>query len=626
MANLFQLSLVRALDDNGDPINGALMNVYLVGTTTPAPVYSDNSGSTPLPNPVVSDADGLFPPVYLDGGLFRIRLTDATGDEILYDVDGISATGGGGGVGGASDKAAAAEGSYAAGVMAVQTLGYYSSGDLGAALYRRKTVSPGTAPSYSSLGWFQSADGAYWEIAEPVLNPFMFGAKGDDTGSNGSGTNDAASFNAMFRYMEAKTRACPVQLCGGKFAINTTVNLPRLGDGDEYQPIVEIDGGGARLRTNSDITIFGGVPTNQAQAATWIDGNRYTIRDITFFGTQTFNNQIGIHLAASYLADVSACTFAALSYGFIGTFCLEGKFSTLQAVGCTKVGLMLQTGAGMFSGAVWPDAGETTSASNVSTFENCRVFGRAGATCSFGVFGSDDVKLAHCVSEGGNNGYDVYYDYQGSPTCKRFRAEGLHCEAENSTVNFRIRASGTVEIVDLVRSYPAQIFDATNSAGLSIHVDGLTYLGNLPAGAWFTSASPGFGASGNYYSFVRCSDVGAVTSFFDPAKWTGGVLPDHIHVEENTASNAGIRERTRGGRSFEGVSIAGQTVMPSGGDNTVRLLFSSVADFGIYAGSGAPTLNAAKGSLYLRSDGTSTSTRAYISLGSGSWTAITTAS
>lgn len=47
---------------------------------------------------------------------------------------------------------------------------------------------------------------------------------------------------------------------------------------------------------------------------------------------------------------------------------------------------------------------------------------------------------------------------------------------------------------------------------------------------------------------------------------------------------------------------------------------------GIYAGSGAPTFSAGKGSLYLRTDGSSTSTRAYIATDdAGTWTAVTTA-
>jgi len=46
----------------------------------------------------------------------------------------------------------------------------------------------------------------------------------------------------------------------------------------------------------------------------------------------------------------------------------------------------------------------------------------------------------------------------------------------------------------------------------------------------------------------------------------------------------------------------------------------------ILSGSGAPTMEAPKGSLYLRTDGSGTSDRAYINTdGSTTWTSITTA-
>ena len=53
---------------------------------------------------------------------------------------------------------------------------------------------------------------------------------------------------------------------------------------------------------------------------------------------------------------------------------------------------------------------------------------------------------------------------------------------------------------------------------------------------------------------------------------------------------------------------------------------NTAAGMGIYMGSGAPTIAAAKGSLYLRSDGSGTADRAYINTnGSTTWTALTTA-
>lgn len=67
------------------------------------------------------------------------------------------------------------------------------------------------------------------------------------------------------------------------------------------------------------------------------------------------------------------------------------------------------------------------------------------------------------------------------------------------------------------------------------------------------------------------------------------------------------------------------TAIPAGGTAAKGYMFSSTANYGIFFGSGAPSLSAAKGSLYLRSDGTGTTDRAYINTnGSTTWTALTT--
>ena len=68
------------------------------------------------------------------------------------------------------------------------------------------------------------------------------------------------------------------------------------------------------------------------------------------------------------------------------------------------------------------------------------------------------------------------------------------------------------------------------------------------------------------------------------------------------------------------------TAIPAGGTAGVGYRFSSTANFGVFFGSGAPTLSAAKGSLYLRSDGSGTGDRMYVNTdGSTTWTAVTTA-
>jgi hypothetical protein len=74
------------------------------------------------------------------------------------------------------------------------------------------------------------------------------------------------------------------------------------------------------------------------------------------------------------------------------------------------------------------------------------------------------------------------------------------------------------------------------------------------------------------------------------------------------------------------ITAMAATAIPAGGTQGAGLKVSSTADFGVFFGSGAPTLSAAKGSLYLRSDGSTTNDRMYVNTDSATtWTAVTTA-
>lgn len=74
------------------------------------------------------------------------------------------------------------------------------------------------------------------------------------------------------------------------------------------------------------------------------------------------------------------------------------------------------------------------------------------------------------------------------------------------------------------------------------------------------------------------------------------------------------------------LTINGATAVPAGGTADTGLMFSTTAHFGVFFGSGAPTLSAAKGSLYLRSDGSGVGDRMYVNTnGTTGWTAVTTA-
>lgn len=74
------------------------------------------------------------------------------------------------------------------------------------------------------------------------------------------------------------------------------------------------------------------------------------------------------------------------------------------------------------------------------------------------------------------------------------------------------------------------------------------------------------------------------------------------------------------------VTVASGTATPAGGTAGKGLTFGTTANLGVFFGSGAPTLSAAQGSLYMRTDGSSTSTRLYVNTnGTTGWTNVTTA-
>ena len=73
--------------------------------------------------------------------------------------------------------------------------------------------------------------------------------------------------------------------------------------------------------------------------------------------------------------------------------------------------------------------------------------------------------------------------------------------------------------------------------------------------------------------------------------------------------------------------ILSGTAVPAGGTAGAGYRMSSVTNFGIFFGSGAPTLSAAQGSLYMRTDGSATSDRMYVNTdGATAWTPVITAS
>lgn len=131
----------------------------------------------------------------------------------------------------------------------------------------------------------------------------------------------------------------------------------------------------------------------------------------------------------------------------------------------------------------------------------------------------------------------------------------------------------------------------------------------------------------------------ANTTFNGPVRSENGFQTVSINASTGTvtvngtfgAATSVTSLAATGGVTAATVSATGNITADSAsalvaGGASAFIATNTAVGMGVYIGSGAPTVAAAKGSIYLRSDGSSTSTRLYVSDGSTTWIAVTTAS
>jgi hypothetical protein len=132
------------------------------------------------------------------------------------------------------------------------------------------------------------------------------------------------------------------------------------------------------------------------------------------------------------------------------------------------------------------------------------------------------------------------------------------------------------------------------------------------------------------WQLINGSDAGVSNNYeYLSAYWSGNVaIIESSHI--GTGTNRNIRFNIGSGPVLDlngsATILVPTSSIPAGGTAGLGYRFSSTSNFGIFFGSGAPTLSAAQGSLYIRSDGSATNNRAYINTDGGTtWTAISTA-
>src|SRR5258706_4554853 len=210
---------------------------------------------------------------------------------------------------------------------------------------------------------------------------------------------------------------------------------------------------------------------------------------------------------------------------------------------------------------------------------------------------------------------------------------------------FPVKSSGT-----LIKTVSGSV---TNGADFSV----TTFSGNAFASPGFaingtgqiTTGSSGV-SSGNVifngttsgFVSVFSSATGNLLTVSQPIQvGTIGSIAGQINIAGQTSGSAQLSCSATGGTLLLGngnvsittsgntvsngnMKVGGTTAAISGGDAS-NAYFYGTGTLGVYFGVGAPTITAAQGSLYIRTDGTTNVTRAYINTtGSTTWTAINT--
>lgn len=207
----------------------------------------------------------------------------------------------------------------------VRTSGYATSGDGGAAFYKKVALQPSHAAK------FQSADGAWWELDERIITPMMLGAIADGDGSGG-GTNNytaiqntltaAGAINSVVVFPKG------TYLCNSGLTVPANVAIEGYGavldfkNGSSIKGMTFSNGGavyglkligqGNSVLDTSSMAFYCAGVNNVPSAPTYVNGPK--IHDCYVDGWGSY----GVLLAYVNNAIITGCTLTNLGYTGVG--------------------------------------------------------------------------------------------------------------------------------------------------------------------------------------------------------------------------------------------------------------------------------------------------------------------
>ena len=223
----------------------------------------------------------------------------------------------------------------------------------------------------------------------------------------------------------------------------------------------------------------------------------------------------------------------------------------------------------------------------------------------------------------------------GISTSSRIVSGTTELAIEEPSGNMQASIGGTANVVVFsplganIKGYANITSNLTSNGNATIN-GFISANGNITTSTGLISA-PGNVTGGNLLTSGIISATGNLTCGFINAtgnvSLTGNVIAGNLTT--STGAMVAVGNIKGGNLLTDGsVSALTETTIPPGGSAGKGYLFGTTytTNFGVFFGSGVPTLAAAKGSLYLRSDGSTTNDRMYVNTnGSTVWTAVITA-
>jgi hypothetical protein len=248
-------------------------------------------------NPDIGDDDIEFSLFLLASTIEDIE--DAIEDLIEQAQAAADAAIGATGVADYSTRAAAQAATIPGAKNFIRVAGYSAAGDGGGAMYKRVVSAP------ANNAYLQSADGAYWELAEVYPSILQFGVV--EGGSAANGAANTAKFQSAINAALAHQRALSIPT--GVFIIDGTVTiagaLTLRGAGERVSFVRTNRLNSAAIRFQIDVT----------------DAERFYVGDFSlegyFEGGDTHTASIGIEIAGDTTAFFQHGTFGQMGiYGF----------------------------------------------------------------------------------------------------------------------------------------------------------------------------------------------------------------------------------------------------------------------------------------------------------------------